>query len=308
MSLWPNNTAIDILGVTGPLNSGKTLFLLSIAEPSRTLIFDLEESSASYSGLGFDRVDIPRSMAMNGLAYTPLDAFRFFLKQIDEIEPGRYDVIAVDPIPGLEEGLVDWVGERYAGWGFSSKAAFEAMKGVRWQRIKSEWEKILLNISAKCTTFAFSCHLKNLWRHGRPTGEQTPQGKTSLMMLASLFIQLERTDTVVPSGIVLKSRLSQPVLEDGRIARIVPLLPERLPVATPNAIREYILNPPDPDAPREEERVQPKTLSETEKLQLQAKIAEDNRIAKEAEILRVKEEARLRKKREAAVELLRDKD
>jgi hypothetical protein len=60
------------------------------------------------------------------------------------------------------------------------------------------------------------------------------------------------------------------------------ILPERLPEATPDAIRRYILSPPDPAAPKPGERYIKPELTEEDKLEIQASIAASQLAAQEA--------------------------
>jgi hypothetical protein len=87
----------------------------------------------------------------------------------------------------------------------------------------------------------------------------------------------------VPSATVLKSRLSHTKIENGAIS-IVPVLPPRLPKATPDSIRTYIRTPPDYGRLKSDERVREEKLSDDERLMLQAQEAESRRAAAEAEL------------------------
>jgi hypothetical protein len=84
-----------------------------------------------------------------------------------------------------------------------------------------------------------------------------------------------------PCGLVGKSRLVEAVLTDGKL-EMVPSLPPRLPECTPDAIREYILNPPDPNKLKKGEKAEPTELTEDQKLMLTASIAADQRATAEA--------------------------
>jgi len=314
MSLWPNNNKLEIIGVTGGTSSGKTTFLLSIAPVKRTLLYDMEKSSSTQSNLGFDRIDVPAEMQKKyPQGFTQLQLFMWWAKHIRSVKAGKYDCIAVDPLPSLEDGMVDWVSSRHAQFGFSTKEAFESTRGIRWAKVKSEWNRCLLDISSKCETFAFSAHMKNVWKHKQPTGEQAPQGKDVLMLLSSLYILLDRHDYKdIPSGHVLKSRLSNITLKDGMIDQVFPMLPPRLSVATPAAIREYMMNPPDYRNLKDGEKACERELSSDEKLIISAQIAEDKKQAASAEFatqeLRDSKEAKLSEGRKKAAEKLVKKE
>lgn len=286
--IWPNNVKIEVLGVSGPYSGGKTIFVLTI-DPKNTLYFDFEKSGGTYESLGITRVDVPGELLKkypNG--YTPKQAFEFWYERVKAIKPGQYTVVATDPISDIEDGLVEWVKSRYKEFGFSSADKFQSTGGIFWSKVKSEWKRILADLAARCQTFAFTSHLKAVWRHGKPTTQQVPKGKATLMELSSLYLLLERTapkdqpTPLIPSATVLKSRLSTAVLLDDGDLSIVPCLPPRLPEATPKRIREYIVTPPDYGHLDASEIEQEKELSEAEKLELEAKVAEDKRAAAEA--------------------------
>lgn len=283
--LWPNDVQLDCVGVTGGYSSGKTLFLLSIAEPSRTLIYDLEKSSSNYAKVmpGLTRIDLPDAMMKKfPKGYTQKVMFENWLKHVRSIPPGKYDVIAVDPINELEPGLVDYVASRYADYGFKYEEAFRRLEGVFWQHVKDFWKQVKNEIMTKCQTLAFSTHLKREWRGGKPTSKELPKGKNTLMELASLYLFLNRDfqgkeGVIKPAAHVLKSRLIAMV--DGEPQ---PVLPPRLPEATPKAIRSYISTPPNYDQLRPEELEQEKELTELDRLELEAEIATEHRLAQEA--------------------------
>lgn len=304
-SIWPNGVAIDVLGVTGAFASGKTLFVCSI-DPARTRLYDYEKSAGAYSGLGIDRVDVPSVMlAKYPKAYSTRQLFEWWYNDIKSIEPGRYSVIAGDPISDIEDGLVDWVKARHKEWGFKTEEAFVSTGGIFWSKVRSEWKRVLADLSSRCQTFAFTTHLKLVWKYGKPTTQQTPKGKTTLMELASLFLFLERdSDVLVPSATVLKSRLAVTSVKDGEI-QVVPALPPRLKVATPKQIREYIVNPPNYAQLTEEEREQDKPLSEADRLEMEAQIAADKRAAEELALQTAQTQAKIQTAREIAMSRLR---
>jgi hypothetical protein len=119
-AIWPKYK-LEVIGVTGEISSGKTLFLTTI-DPARTLIYDIEKSAGTYEDLGFTRVDVPGLMAQKypkGVAAQ--DLFKWWLKDIEKIEPGKYSVIAIDPASDIEHGMVEWVANRYKEFGFKTR-------------------------------------------------------------------------------------------------------------------------------------------------------------------------------------------
>ena len=304
--IWPSNIKIPVLGVTGDYSSGKSLFITTI-DPANTLVFDWEQSLGSYESLGFTRVNVPE--ILNQLypdGYSPADAFVWWKDQISQIQPGQYSVIGVDPISDIEEGLVEWVKSRHKEWGFKTEESFVSTGGIFWSKTKSEWKKILVDLSVRCQTFAYTTHLKVVWKNGKPTKETTAKGKSTLRELASLFLFMERPyGQEVPSARVIKTRLAVAKTVDDDIS-IVPVLPPRLPVATPKAVRKYVLSPPDFAHLSEEEQQIEKPMTEYEKLEAQQEIAEQTRAAEEAKLeaekLRQRQEASRAGAREKALE------
>ena len=105
--------------------------------------------------------------------YTPKQAFEYWYSCIQAINPGEFTVIATDPISDIEDGLVEWVKSRYKDFGFKSAEAFQSTGGIFWSKVKSEWKRILADLAARCQTFAFTSHLKAVWRHGKLSTNET---------------------------------------------------------------------------------------------------------------------------------------
>lgn len=307
--LWPCSMKIEVVGVTGDYASGKTLFVCSI-DPANTRYYDFEKSAGTYAeGLGIDRVDVPSVMTQKfPKGFTPKQVFEWWYNDLKQIAPGKGpSVIAVDPISDIESGMVDWVKSRHKEWGFKTEEAFVAMGGIFWEKVKSEWKRILTDLTARCQTFAFTTHLKFVWKAGKPTTQLTSKGKTTLKELASLFLFLERnSDQLAPSATVIKSRLARTKFQDGEM-QVLTVLPPRLPVATPKAIREYIVNPPNYSALKDEEREQEKILSEADRLELEKEIAETNRATQEAALEVARQAEKAQSAREKALAKLRPK-
>lgn len=303
--IWPNGIKIEVLGVTGAYGSGKTLFVLSI-DPEHTRYYDFEKSGGTYEGLGVNRIDVPAVMLEKyPKGYSPRHVFEWWYSDIKLLNPGGYAVVVGDPISDIEDGLVEWVKARHAEWGFKSAESFVATGGIFWAKVKSEWKRVLADLSARCQTFAFTTHLKFVWNHGKPTTQQVPKGKSTLMELSSLFLFLERdSSALVPSATVLKSRLAVTKVVDGEI-HIIPALPPRIAVATPKRIREYIITPPDYGKLAPDEIEQEKQFSEADKLELEAQIAADRRAAEEAALQAAQTTAKIQSAREVAMAKLR---
>ena len=300
--IWPQNTRIPIIGVTGVWASGKTTFLLSI-DPARTLYYDLELSGTSYArdfeAMGLTYVNLAEMAYKKKTKNFSRAIYDCWREHSDGVAQGQYSVIAIDPINELEPGDVQDTLSRYKEFKFKSADTFSNSKGIFWDHARSEWKQKLLKLAAKCQTLAFSTHMKVDWKHGSPTSKKSPKGKTTLFEVSSLYLQLEKDrNTTVPSADVLRSRLMRAKLIDGTPV-IKPILPPRLEVASPDMIRRYINEPVDYGELSAEQMVQGSNLSDDDKLELQASIAENKRATAEAE--------RDAKNTEAEIEAVRQK-
>ena len=297
--LWAG-TAIPVFGVAGEFSSGKTLEILSI-DPEHTKLYDMELSAKSYNLPLAERVDVPATMLKSHPAgYKPIDMWLWFLADLKKIKPGQFTVIAVDPVSDIEAGLVDWVvaNPQYFG---RSPDQYKKSGGILWGDVKAYWKVILADLAVRCDTFAFSVHMRDQFFGASPTGKREPKGKDTLMELSSLFLLLERKADAKgivpekPSANVLKSRLAHTKWVDGEL-QIVSILPPRLPVATPGAIREYIKRPADYAKLGKGERLEVHVQSEEEVVAAKTILADKMLAIEQAktENLRVAEAAQMR--------------
>ena len=281
--LWPQ--PIEIIGLTGEYASGKTLFGLTI-DPKHTLVFDTEKSTGTYSGLGFTRVDLPAEMQRAfPKGYKPIDTFQWWWNYVKALPPGKYRVIGLDTASEIESGLADWVSANPTYFGRTA-AQYVKMSGVMWGDVKELWKAILSDLAARCETFYFTTHLTNVWAGDKPLpGKRKAKGKETLMELASLYLHMERKPDAQgnrpakPAAIVLKTRLAHTVLRDDGEIQILPILPPRLPAATPAAIRQYMNTPPDYSALKPEEQAPEHAMTEDERALLALSTAEAERDA-----------------------------
>lgn len=292
--LWPNGMAIEVIGLTGEFGVGKTIFGLSIAPGKETLVYDMEKSSSVYQSLGFARIDMADEMLkrFGNKIYQPEDLYAAWRESILAITPGKYRVIMLDPVSEIESGIVEHIRKNPEKYGLTAKQ-IERAEGLLWGRMKDVWKNILVDLSARCETFVFVSHMRAVFRDNRPVpGRKQPKGKETLMELASLYLRLERVPDVkgnvpeVPSAIVIKNRLSVPRFEGGSLSW-VNVLPPRIPVATPAAIREYIQHPPDYAKLKPAERAPEEHASEEELAMMKLATAEAQRDAEQARLERL---------------------
>lgn len=292
-TLWPNNRRVEVIGLTGDFGSGKTIFGISICPGPRTLVYDFEKSSSAYESLGFHRVDMADEMIrISPKGYKPIDLFRWWYDHVRSIKPGQYSVIMVDPISEIEAGIVEYISERPQEFGLTPNQIRNSA-GLMWGKMKDFWKSILQDIAARCETFVFTSHLRSVWRGNAPTGKKSAKGKETLMELASLYLWLDRKADEkgnvpdVPAANVLKSRIADHRFVDGEL-RWIDLLPPRLPKATPKAIRDYILSPPDYAKLKPGERFVEEKATEEELAAMRLATAEAERDAELARVERIK--------------------
>jgi hypothetical protein len=297
---------IPVIGLTGEKFTGKTLFLASI-DPSRTCMVDLEDSSESYNIEFAQRVSLYDEMLKkHNRAATNLECFQWFMDFVEAVKPGEFTVLAVDPFSDIQAGLVDWVKANPQKFGHTANQ-YEKASGLLWADVKQHCKMMLGILSRKVETFAFSTHMGNIWKGGAPTDKRKAKGLDTLFELSSLYLELERRPDdkgkvdKKPAGKVLKSRLAISKMVDGELEHF-PILPPRMPVATPAAIREYIKNPPDYLKLKKGEFVEKEVLSDDEKLEMQREIAATNL---EVETARLSQMDRLKEQAERQAELRR---
>lgn len=317
----PLGIRVPVFGATGPKWSGKTMLAFQLAPglhttghkfagQSRTQLLDCELSSASYHVPGVDRVDVHQAIrnTVGQREVKPIDVYEWFIGHINKIPPGRFDVIAVDPATDLESGLLEWVKKNPTMFGATANQ-FAKMPAIAIAAAKQKWKQVLIDIATRCRTFYFTAHLKAEWKGDRPTGQQVAKGYESLFEVASLYLRLEREKgregekPKPPSAIVLKDRLSFQELdpETGELD-IISILPERLPIATAKAIRDYVKKPVGKrkkGLTADEVAPDPLAMTDDERLVLQAEIADRNREAAALELARVEAQTQLQDRLQA---------
>lgn len=292
-AIWPKGQKIEVVGGSGEYCSGKTLWGLLIDPGPRTLCYDNEGSAANYEGLGFERVDVAAEILKKFPAgASPLQRFVWWREDMRRrCKPGRYNVVMVDPFSEIEQGLTEYVYENAAEFG-CTKNQFDKSGGLFWGAVKDYQKQLLDELRARCKCFYFVMHMRNVFQGNVPTGKREPKGKETLMELASLYLEFDRKPDAKgnvpqePAARVLKSRLAHTTLIDGRPV-VHPILPPRLPVATPEAIRQYILKPANYDKLSAKERVPEEQMSDADKLRLESLIATQKNEAAQAELSRL---------------------
>lgn len=265
---------VPVTVVTGEYKSGKTIFALTTGYPlERVLIYDNELSAETYHTADnpFVRVDLPGEMARQfPKGYTATQLYEAWLKHWRAIPPGKYDVIIVDTVETIEDGLGDWVESHASAFGHTA-AQYQKMSGIFWGDVKSEWKRVIQELKSRCQMVILIVHMRDEYKNNVRTGKRQRRGKETLSELATLEVELVRkSDQVAPSAIVHKDRFFSGSL--GAPSTIKPNLPRWLEVCTWDIIRGYLVKPTEKD-------VAPPVIDtskedEMEKLRLQAMIAE----------------------------------
>jgi len=312
---WGSPMEIEVFGATGEFSTGKTILGASIAPGAhpeghpfagqpRTLYLDLEKSGTSYAGTGWRRIDVPKTLTeAYGPHWTARQAAEWFNSVPTHVKPGQYEVCVVDPINDIESGQVDIVKANPTAYGYT-KNQIDNSVPLLMAAMKAHYKKLLMGFAGAFRCLYFTTHLRDEFKAGKPTTRREPRGKETLAELASLYLWLERlpdekgNTSAVPSAIVLKHRLSDTrVNEDGQL-EIVELMPRRIPVATVQAIRQYIANPPNIEKPATGERVIEKPVTEMDLQRVRLATAEAQATAATAQaslVERQKELATIRR-------------
>lgn len=222
--------------------------------------------------------------------------FRAWYLHLLSIEAGRYAIAGVDTFTPIQEGLIEWMRRHPEAFGRTAGQYDKASSMFLWPDIKTVLSYILAtDCRLRFQTFVLTVHLKNEWRgegaSAKKTGQRIAEGLDVLDKLCTLHLRLDRSPKAkgkeaprVPSGIVVKERL---VRFGATAADDAPILPPRLPEATADAIRAYIASPPDFAKLKPEERLPDDSLTDDQKLLIQANVAVDERVAAEANLSRM---------------------
>ena len=195
-------------------------------------------------------------------------------------------MIIADPIAALEQALPDYVRAHPKEFGLTSNQVEKAL-ALLWGAANT-LERFLLHLFRhRCQTFYYTQHMKTRYIGTVATSQREARGKEPLMEAASLVLEFSRAadedgkQPAQPSAIVRKHRLMGKLPSGER----VPLLPPRLPVATPKQIRHYIEHPPKRLSAGE--RMPEEKMSDDDKLVLQAVISESREKTATAELSKV---------------------
>jgi hypothetical protein len=314
---------IPIIMVSGPVNSGKTLFGLTIdpncrrprteVEPT-TILWDQEGSADPYEGgLNFEHKDTRAAIAagvhLEQITAGPTDPrwrkillekadvndspsaslFRAWYLSLLRIPAGKYAVGMCDTFTPLQAGLADWLRKHPIAFGRSANEYEKFAQATLWPDIKEVLAYILAtDCRLRFDTFVITAHMKNEWVNKQPTGRKISEGIDVMEKLATLHMELDRTPKDKSKD---APRVPSAIVKKERLVQFgassdddQPILPPRVPQCTPDAIRRYIATPPDFGKLDAGERLPDTSMGEDEKLRIQAAIAENQRATEETRL------------------------
>lgn len=302
--LWEDRKIPIIIG-TGEFGTGKTYFGVTICPGPETIVFDNEGSSEPYEdALGFDRIDLAAELLRKHKArYTAKQRYELWRdKAIEAGKSGKYRVLVTDPFSEIEDGLAEYV-RANPGEHDMTQAQMEKSAALFWGAVKRKLKSDLDLLRTMFDVIYLTVHMRNEFSGGRPTGRREPKGKETLEEVATLFLEFQRKvaktgknkgqKQSVPSAVILKERVSRTIFDEDGEPVLIPLLPPRLPIATPGAIRKYIRNPPDYNKLKADEKIVEAEMSDEERLEMERVIAADRRATAELELQKSERQARI---------------
>jgi hypothetical protein len=239
-----------IVHVTGEGWVGKTMFALTASDdPAKIAVVDCEQSAMQYHesvgfGLYVDLLSQSRSIAPGPETFYALQEI------IDTMEPDQFEVLVLENIAVIEASIEAEIEEHPDKYGLSP-GQLARMQALKWRPIKDVYRRLMSMMATKANIVIATSHLKSVW-----VGKQVipglfrPQGKDTLEEVCFLKLWLLRgPEWPPPSALVLKSRLGRIDYQKGG-AVMANVLPDRMPVATWQAIAGYMNNPYDPSNPK----------------------------------------------------------
>ncbi len=286
---------LNFIDVTGAPGTGKTTFGMRAIGRQKGLannpivVFDIEGGAKPYKNqFAIDIVDLDTSEKEQ--------AWIKFDKAVSSMKKGQYALAIIDPIEDLESCLMDYVlanPKKFNKTEGQYKTA-AGVSGLFWGDVKTEAKRALLLLSQKVQTVIMVRHTGAVYQGNKIVpGKLAPKGKDIITKLSSLslwFVSAENGGA--PSAFVKKSRLSwvdQEDVDDYGVAKTYPVMPNFIPIATPQAIRDYLTNPRKKFTDQEMTNADPanRKLSEEEILAMRQDVLESEaNLLKEAKTAR----------------------
>ena len=197
-------------------------------------------------------------------------------------------MISVDPCGDLMAGSVEWLRRNPGYFGRTPKQYHEGSQMFLWPDAKLLWKSFIFGECRKrAETIVLVNHVKAKYDGRQKTNELVAEGLDILEKLATLYLWVDRPVEAkskqavrMPCAIVKKDRL----VEFGRYeSEDRPILPPRMPKATANWIRRYLLLPADYDNLKPGERMPDESMTPDERLMVHSGIAANQATAASAQ-------------------------
>jgi len=207
------NPITGIINPTGEPDSGKTWFAFSSgASPERTAFIDddvkgsaiVEEIKASGHSIGFYRNLVKESRGMR-----ELDFHNLCLNIIEEIQPGKYDVLIWDTWTRFENSFHPVVASNPSRFK-QFYSSMGSIKGAEQWNASFDYEaSILSQLTEKAPLVILTSHLKK-----DMSKRDVAESKKPLVQKSRMRVWLRHSpDTPEPTGLVLK-RLSKAIVTE----------------------------------------------------------------------------------------------
>jgi hypothetical protein len=244
-----------LIHVTGPSGVGKSLFAIGLVQigldPKRVAVFDFEQSlKQHHDSLGFGKYyDMTQErLTKFGLFGVPRKLFQHTLELVQQLPGNTFDLIVVDNVVPLEDGIEDLVENEPGKFGLTQNQVDRGM-GLKWRPIKSLYSTFIQSLAEKAPLFIFTSQLAQTFANAQAVpGLFHAQGKKDVLSQQSTLRLWLRFNTIseIPDALVLKSRLVYPQTL-GETLIWSPMLPYKISPASWTHILSYLEKPPDID-------------------------------------------------------------
>jgi len=236
-----------IVNVCGESDVGKTTFALeSGAMPDRIMFIDDDvkgqaiANDMAKAGTPFGRY-VNLVEETNGMKET--EFHKFCVDMINQIEPGKYDVIIWDTFTRFEKSFHPWVlthqGDFRERWSPSG-----IIHGSEIWITAQQYESQMLDmLQSKAPLVIVTSHMKDENINGIKTGKRIPDCMKPVIIKSTLRIMLRHSDdgSSIPTGLVLKRIAKRVVTENG--IRTASVLPRKVANLNWEKMRELWENP-----------------------------------------------------------------
>lgn len=236
--------------VTGHFGVGKSTFAAQFDNPASVAFLDFDGGKSRnlndmlHFGAWFPVLEL--AAAKKGANYTDQDLFNVFTEILNGMPAGRFNTAILDNIGPMEAAFAAEVKRSPATYGCNPANVSAGRYGGANPGVKFLISRVIAALNAKgITTIVVTAHVGAVWINGVPVlNKFNAKGSEAWQQAALMTLALVPGNGVAPAGIVIKEAFGQMEF-DAEKGDFTPkrVLPTKLPVATPAAIREYIANP-----------------------------------------------------------------